>query len=153
MKCYIFYALVTEQKDKTLKFSGPFIHSKPAELVDHDDERFLFDKDNLQEEFKYLTASIAEKHNNSIPMLQHAKAKDPEYIIFNCGRCGKKAETSIELADSLVDCPSCGDQSKLPSVSDINQSLRQEALFNIEDQFSKKFEIMRNNWKICSRRR
>ena len=58
MKQFIFYALLSETKDKSkeLYMKGPFIHIKPQEVTGDETSRYLFsDKNEIKKEKIYLT--------------------------------------------------------------------------------------------------
>lgn len=66
MKQFIFYALISEIKDKSkeLYMKGPFLHIKPQEVSGNEISRHLFtDKEEIKKEKKYLTKKF---HNEVI---------------------------------------------------------------------------------------
>lgn len=66
MREFIFYALISETKDKAkeLYMKGPFMHIKPPEVAGNEANRHMFsDKDEVKKEKKYLTKKF---HNEVI---------------------------------------------------------------------------------------
>jgi hypothetical protein len=123
---FIFYALISETKEKAkdkdkpktkskdpLTMKGPFIHIKPQEISNNEVARHVFtDPEEIKKEKKYLT----KKFHNEIPIFILIKVERPSFL--------NDEEFENEKDDA---------------------ALKAYGLFN------KQFDLMKENYQICTR--
>lgn len=147
---YIFYILVSEEKNRTLKMQGPFIHRKPKEKESDEKLKFIFKKNEYDKEKRFLSKWLREREPNKTSLFHSIEASDLDVASIKCG-CGNTFNT--RLIKGEVRCPTCSELITIPSRDHVLDERRQSAMFKAYDYFEKKFSRMEANYKICMRKR
>lgn len=147
---YIFYTLIVEDKSKELKMHGPFIHHKPeSDKIGW--PAYVFNKDDFNEERKFLSKFLRTKNPSKISTFHHIEIDEPE-IEFKC-KCGHQMNLHITECGNDFVCSSCNTNDSLDELIEIGFSAKESALLQAYEHFEKHFKRMEENYKICNRKR
>lgn len=150
-KIFIFYSLVSEEKNKQLKLHGPYIHYK-VNPDNSDEPIYLFDKDDYIRERKYLSKFLREKSPGKVAVFHFVGCHNDKHITVIC-ECGWRANADVELSGKQISCSSCGRILDIPAMNSLFESTRRKAMVTAEEHFEKKFENMKSNYQICMRKK
>lgn len=148
---FIFYALISEEKNKVIKMQGPYIHRKPDEKEDDSDLKYVFNKDEFNDERKFLTKWLRERNPDKTSLFFFTDANDLHIANTNCNNCGNSF--NVDINRIKVKCPTCSSVIELPTRSKEMDKKRQSAMVKAFDYFDKKYEIIKTNYRICTRKR
>jgi hypothetical protein len=149
LNSFIFYALISEEKDKHLKISGPFFYHKID--IDHIDKKiFLFDKSQFKSEKGYLSKILREKNPSKISVFYTYTLDNPNLIILKC-QCDKILNINLNLAGQVYEC-TCGLKIDVPNSEKLIDDVKTKAMLAAEKYFKQKFEQMSDNYRVCTRK-
>jgi len=141
-KIFIFYSMISEEKNKSLKLLGPYIHKKPDEIANGDP--YIFEVSIFKSEQQYLSNMLREKYPYKYPIYHSINIdKFDKFIRCTCGK-----PIPINKESYICDCG----EIILKVLDKINYKIREKAFTEAQDYFDKKFEQMKNNFTICMRR-
>lgn len=147
----LFYGLISEQSEnkmKSLRMRGHFIHMKPIEIVKSEYQRFLVDDGELISEQRF----ISKKHSSEIPIF--FKMLIPNNVAFiesKCPKCGMKLYSQDHLSKQNAECPKCKKNHVLPCFNyDAFLEFKKDAFFTSEKFFQTKFATMTDNYQMCT---
>jgi hypothetical protein len=146
----LFYGLVSEQsenKSKSLKMRGHFIHMKPIEIVKSEYQRYLIDENEILSEQKF----ISKKFHSEIPIF--FKIKIPNniaYIEAICDKCKMKVYVQDHLSRSTIECK-CKHKLKLNNFNtNVFLEFKKDAFLRSDSFFKNKFSTMVENYQMCT---
>jgi hypothetical protein len=146
----LFYGLVSEQsenKSKSLKMRGHFIHLKPIEIVKSEPQRYLISDDEVLSEQKF----ISKKFQSEIPIFFKIKMpNDIAYIKAFCDKCKTCIYANDHLSGSIIECK-CKHKLRLGNF-DINSftEFKKDAFLRSDSFFKSKFATMIDNYQMCT---
>lgn len=176
---FIFYAMISELiKEQEIKLHGPFIHFKISE--DHKN-KYLFQQDEFNEEKRYLSKYLREKSSDKIPTfhkIDYDKAiqgininlsimdfnsfKNFQYIDFlkqnnfyekYCHFLNNKPDNIVTCCD-FIKSINLVDQFMNHVNEEIKfEKIKRNAFTMAMEYFNKKYEIMSENYSICSKKK
>lgn len=152
MKHYLFYCLISETDkggSSPIKMKGPFIHRRPAEIVESDIQRYLLTETDIKNEKRFL----AKKHPSEIPIFKEIEV--PEELItieVMCENCNGTYNLTDEFSGKNYKCPIC---SSIIVVKQINvatiEKHRNCCFINAEKFLNAKYDTMSENYEMCRR--
>ena len=148
---FVFYGLISEQsenKQKSLRMRGHFIHMKPIEVVKSETQRYLIDDLDIVSEQRFIT----KKFQSEIPIF--FKIQIPNEIAFIesiCPKCSSIVYVPDHLSGKKVDCNKCKTSFELSNFN-INKfnEFKKESFYKSESFFKVKFLTMIDNYQICT---
>ena len=148
---FLFYGLVSEQsenKQKSLRMRGHYIHMKPIEIVKSENQRYLIDDADLLSEQRFIT----KKFQSEIPIF--FKIQVPNEIAFIesvCPKCNSKTYVPDHLSGKKANCDVCKMSFELVNfnVSQFNE-FKKESFYKSESFLKVKFSTMTDNYQICT---
>jgi len=146
---YIFYALISEDKNDGLKIQGPYIHSRPNPGEDVDEELFVFDDDQFKEERKFLSKYLRERNPDKLSIF-HKVPINFTHANLSC-QCGYRIPVPDKFYKDKWSCPNCGTINKIDNYEDLNFMARKLGMTEAHDYFEKKYDQMFENYTICNR--
>ena len=151
MRHYLFYCLISENdKGGTLiKMKVPFIHRRPAEIVESEIQRYLLTEQDIKNEQKFL----AKKHPSEIPIFKIMDVPDELITIsITCDNCSGIYNLTDEYSGKSYKCPVC---SSIIEVKKINttsiEKHRNSCYINAEKFLNAKYHTMSENYEMCKR--
>lgn len=151
-RIYIFYAQISEQKSKNLRLHGPFIHYRHNKSNVIDDDDYIFNDEEYTTEKKFLIKYLRTKYPHRITLFHRINLPNCFEKIWQCD-CGYSHPVGEDNTRCNAKCGQCGERLYVLDESEIKSRFRQRSLLDAKDYFDSKFEIMQDNYEICSRRK
>lgn len=149
---YIFYILVSEEKNKKLKMQGPFIHRKPEEKEPDEKRRFIFKKEDYFEEKRFLSKWLRERKPNMTSLFHYINAESLDEVNVEC-KCGNNFNNKAKENEIKYKCSVCDRIISVPDIKTVLDNRQQSAMLKAYEFFEDKFQQMEQNYKICMRKR
>lgn len=152
---YICYALITEEKNNLLKMQGPYIHSRPKQSCEYEDEEelFVFEDNEFSKERRFLSRFLREKHPDKLSIFHKVAVDSVSNIGITCRNCSAKTLLPDGFHKPKWCCPNCDTINEIENFSELNLKIRQCGMMNAQEFFDKRFNQMHENYTICNRTR
>lgn len=149
---YICYALVSEDKNSTLKMQGPYIHSKPEQCgYNNKEELFIFEDSDFKKERKFLSKFLREKHPDKLSIFHKVMVDSVSGLSLTCSNCSTKVTLPRGFNDSTWVCPTCNAINEIKNFLELNLEIRQRGMMKAQEYFDRRFDQMNENYSICNR--
>lgn len=150
MTNFLFYGLVSEQsenKNKSLRMRGHYIHIKPIEIVKSEFQRYLIDDSEILSEQRF----ISKKFPSEIPIFfKVAVPSNIAYINVSCPKCSSKQYAPDNATGLSIKCSNCKTNIKLTEFDDkAFLEFKKDSFNKAEAHLKTKFSTMVDNYQMC----